>query len=285
MMWLSWRTVGATILGKYALWIYSISVASACLGFLFTGYGIVAIIGSTGVLIIWLISAFNLQRWTGRSQSWLKGVPIAILLGALCIPAIAVTGGAERNQWLRTFLTLLLLGGAVPTACLLDGLRRPKGSGLWLAFTILAAIAVGPLDSSVLQLAFAGMGLILLFSTPKEFTPNAVMWQVTGLSLIIIGVIELSHSISIAGTHYMLLGPVLSAMLRGAFKQEPLWIEWGYLGSLLIFTAAMAAPDLLPSLENSAFITALSGSIVVVAWVLRGGIAMTSARDQLDHTG
>ena len=279
MMWLSWRTAGATILGKYALWLYSISVVSASLGFLFTGYGIVAIIGSTGVLIIWLISAFNLQRWTGRSQSWLKGVPIAILLGALCIPAIAVTGGAERNQWLRTFLTLLLLGGAVPTACLLDGLRRPKGSGLWLAFTILAAIAVGPLDSSVLQLAFAGMGLILLFSTPKEFTPNAVMWQITGLSLIIIGVSELNHFISIAGTHYMLLGPVLIAMTRPAFKGEPSWLEWWYLGALLLFTAAMAVPAVLPSLPNSALITAGSGSAVVVTWIWKGFMTLSRQRN------
>ncbi len=284
MMWLSWRAVGADMLNTTTLKLYALCVVTSSFGFLFQGYGLVAIVGSTGILIIWLMSAYRLQRWSGLKGSWLSGIPAAILLSACCIPPIAISGGAERLLWLRCFLTLLLIGGAIPTACLIDGLVRPKWGGVWIVLTTFAALSVGPLDNQIMQLAFVGLGGTIMLASPKGFSANAAMWQITGISLIVIGLSEMSHPIAIAGTHYLLLGPVLCAMLRGVLKEEPLWLEWGYLCALLIFTAAIAAPVLLPSLERPAFITALSGSVVVVAWLLRGWIAMISKRDQLGNT-
>src|SRR3990170_7511392 len=57
--------------------IYAVCVVAAHVGFALSGYGVLAITGSTGVLAIWLFAAWRRRRLVIDGDGWLFGAPIA----------------------------------------------------------------------------------------------------------------------------------------------------------------------------------------------------------------
>ena len=161
LIWLAAKRAGGRVPGSKSMLVYGLFVAVASVGFATRGYELPGIIGSTGVLAIWLEGAIRLQRDDVRRDSWLVGVPLGLFAVAAAIPMVAITEGAARLEWLRAFLSLLLLGVAVPTALLASRFQF-RGGWLWWGATVVAGLATGPLESQILQLAFAMLGYIVL---------------------------------------------------------------------------------------------------------------------------
>lgn len=254
LMWLAWARLERPSPGPIALTVYALAVIASTLGFLKEGYGGMSIAGSTAVLAVWVWSAWPLRRERG----WLATTLPAVWISAVIIPGVAVAASrgedALAGGLVKGFLTLLLLGAALPAALASRGCRPPP-MGLWALGTGAAALSLGPLPHPVASLGLALLGGLLGWSVARSGELDGVLralWLGLALGFAFRGLSLLpDHAqIAIAGLHYALLGPALLTL--AAPPGSPRLPPWGValyalaLGGLTLGVGLQAWPVALP---------------------------------------
>lgn len=244
LLWWAWPR-GAP--GPLVLGAYSAAVVVATVGFLREGYGLAAIAGSTGVLGVWLASAVGL-RGALRQAGWLGSAGPAVVLGAACIPAVAVLSGRDpvlSGELVRTFLSLVLLGAVLPTALRAGGAPAPPWP-FWLACTVLGALYLGPLPHRPLGAALALLGALLGRAAWAAAGLGGIergLWGLSALGLGAwgLGLAPLDPHGAVAGLHFLVLGPVLLSFERALGAPSPGWARAAYAGLVCAMAGAIWA--------------------------------------------
>ncbi len=232
LMWAAWARLGEAVPGKRSLVLYGLAVVGSTVGFVREGYGLLAIAGSTWVLGQWLVSAWMMRR----GQGWLRPVAPAIVLGAICIPPVAVLTGRDptlAHQVVQGFLTILLLGAVLPSGLALRTLTAPH-AGAWLLGTVMCGAFFGPLHWPMLGLGpvlLAGLlGMAVWRSTLAIVARMGWAAVVVALVALGIGVLPATRPVMVGGFHYVALGPVVFGLMAGLSPRalppwaEPVWL-------------------------------------------------------------
>jgi hypothetical protein len=261
------------------------SAALASLLFAFMGYAWPTITLSTFILGVWIFIAVRWWRNCGISQnSWFDVVPWGVVCGGLVVPAIAVS--ASRNpelslQLAHFFLALLLLGGFVPAAFGLFGVRRriPLAGVIAAVVGGAAALAFRLLDLYMLPLL---LFLAWVYITAVVGSKVPALLKLDWLLLVLFlpgAAFDLgdANNLRIAGIHYTVLGPVALTFLYAALPESAypgngwLTLYHATLGAMLL--AIVAAPALIPGMAAMAvagvstlYVLVVLGSIV---WFFR----------------
>lgn len=238
--------------------LYALFVVLAHVGFAFWGYGILAIVGSTGVLGTWLFAAWRRRRLVVHGDGWLFGIPLAMPLAAACIPPIAVflrRAPPLSQSMIQTFLGILVLAVLVPSALHVVGARAPK-KPLWFVAALLGAVALGFDALSFLLLPAAAILLVISVRAPLDFVLRA-LWLAFGGGAVALslGLLQPFAGTGVAALHFAVLGPVLPTLVWPYAERVPaaLRVAWA------IAVAAMSAAIL----TGSAAGAAITGSVVV----------------------
>ena len=221
VLWLMWFQLSRNLPSRRWLQLYAFAVPLSTFGFLRAGYGVEAIAGSTAVLVVWWVSAWQQRQSLRTLRSWLAIVPVGIVIATFCILMIAMTSRrapAQAKLWVQTFLSLFLLTVVLPVW--MERWRWPSPPWfLWVLAAVHAALFLG------IGQGWGGMGWGLiamgLWSLWSLSRPNATpmdlqfWWAGWALGAVLLGMKLLpnTHVVAIAGLHYALLGPfVLSAL-------------------------------------------------------------------------
>ncbi|MEM9070092.1 MAG: hypothetical protein AAGE52_16415 [Myxococcota bacterium] len=233
LAWLGWDAAGARTLGRTAWWIYGVATVVACVGFVRSGYGIIAIVGSTIVGGYWLWSAIALLPRMKRLRDPLGGVPIGVVASLACVPPIAMTlrsDPALAHGFVATFLSGLLLLVVVPSALA----SQRISPGPWPAFLLtgsLGALFLGVAPNVVTRgalLAYAGL-LAIPAALPRLATHLRVVWGAVafGLAAMALGAVPNVRPVALGATHFLILGPVLATLsLVWLPRTPPAWAWW-----------------------------------------------------------
>lgn len=257
---------------------YSFIVVLSYIGFLYEGYGLLAIVTSTVVLAIWIIFVWQNRIFINFTKgNWLHSIPISILLSACLIPIVAITSGngsgIARNI-AETFLAILMFGVFVPSI-LHRGITSPPSSWKWTLACVIASIDISNLyETWVFGIGTVFLGYLLLQALVIEFFSKNIpvrlllYWVGFSLSVILIGlrIIPQTHMTAIAGIHFLILGPILLSFFKLHLnKKPPMIIEVGYELSLLIMVAAIALPTWIPELYMTfQKIAGYSGASIII---------------------
>lgn len=237
LMWLAWRRLRLPHLGLAVCFVYALAVGASFVGFAREGYGLTAIVASTLVLGVWLLSAWKIWRGPG----WLASVGPAIVVGALCIPPVAVMTGRDpelAQALVQGFLTVLLLGAVLPSLLQLEGMGPPR-PWLWLGGVVLSGAFFGPFPHWAL-----GVGPVILAwllgvaAWRSSIGPvHRASWLgLSGAMLVLgLGLLPRSHSVMIGGFHFLVLGPVLWGLSEGLWRaRPPRWVHAAYLSAVAL---------------------------------------------------
>lgn len=243
--------------------LYAAATALGFAGFLREGYGPLAIATSTVVLAFWIAFAVKNRVFPiGIRDRWMRAAPLSVLISAALIPAVAVLARrdpAASAQTAKVFLALLMFGVFVPAI-------RDRGSSFappawaWFPASVLSA-----LHAAGWSAAGAGpvaLGALLLRSLARETRAEggvradrggrelSALWAIFALSMILtgLGVLPSSRFLSIAGLHYLILGPLLLEFLRRhADLRISGRVRAPYLATLAVMCAAILLPVPFPS--------------------------------------
>lgn len=285
LMWAAWRQLGQAHPGWILLSAYALAVGASFVGFATQGYGLSAIVASTVVLCVWLVSAWQVRRGAG----WLASVGPAILLGAVCIPPVAVLTSRDpalAQALVQGFLSVLLLGAVLPSGFQLIGMRAPR-PWFWLLGVALTGAFVGPVPHPVL-----GIGPVLLawllgvsaWRTPGSWVRRAGWLAISGALLLLgLGLLPATRPVMIGGFHFLVLGPVLwSLSIRLWPSEPPPWAEAVYLGVMSTMGGSVVLQQWWPG-QNMALIAAysssLAGAVVSLAGASVAGLWMFGGND------
>lgn len=273
LVWLAWRGAGVALPGRRTLWLYAAAVILTLVGFLSGGYGPAAIVGSSLVAAIWLLPAWRLR---GQLRRWDRPLGAALpgLLAALaCVPAIGLLlrSDPSRGQALvTTFLTLLLLGVALPTA--LDAGRLPARGVELAPAAMLGAAALGIWPAWPARIGLAWLALLVARSVwSGAVNPRLrVAWTTVALALLVLasGRLATTRPVLIGLIHFVLLGPVLASLSPAWLRRQP--AEWAWWLELLA-VALLAGSLLAQGLGAAAWsldASATGGSLVLAWWAL-----------------
>lgn len=246
--------------------LYAFFVVLAHLGFAWSGYGVVAIAGSTGVLGTWLFAAWRRRRLVFEGDGWLSGLPVALPIAAACIPPIAVLlrRAPELSASLvHVFLSILVLAVLVPSALHVVGARAPR-KPWWLLSALAGAAALGFDEARPLLVPAAG--LLLVTAVRARLDPvQRALWLAfgAGSAVVAVGILELSRATAMAALHFAILGPILPTLVWPYVERAPLVLRVAW----ALAVTAMAAAILFGSVQGAA----ITGTVVVV--VLAAGVA------------
>ena len=280
LMWAAWHQLGQARPGRVLLVAYTLAVGASFVGFAKEGYGLTAIVASTVVLIVWLVSAWQVRRGRG----WLASVGAAILLGAVCIPPVAVL--TSRNPALaqalvQGFLSVLLLGAVLPSAFELTDMRSPR-PWLWFLGAALSGAFLGPIPHPLM-----GVGPVLLawllsvsaWRSPLGWARRAA-WLAIAVALLLLGLglLPATRAVMIGGFHFLVLGPVLWSLSIGSWPSAPpRWTEPLYLATMALMGGSVVLQHWLPdprlavvaaySSSLAALVVALGGAWMAVLWL------------------
>lgn len=267
---------------------YVWSAALASILFAFMGYAWPTIVLSTLILGVWVFIAVRWWRACGLSQgSWFDLVPWGVIAGGLIVPAIAVTARRDPAlsvQLAHFFLALLLLGGFVPSAFGLLGVRRRIPLALAMAAVVGGAAAISFarfelwLFPALVALAWVYLAAILGSAVPRFLKANWLL-----LILFLPGAVfdfGDANNVRIAGIHFTVLGPVALTFLYAAIPVTArpgvgwLLLYHGSLGAML--ASIIVAPMLVPAHAtwwtaalSTVFVSVVLGSIPL--FLGRGG--------------
>lgn len=294
VLWLVLGRAGVDVPGPRTSRLYGLFVAVSTVGFLAGGYTPTAIVGSTGVLAIWLLSAWQLREQAQRllKRDWLAPIPVAILLAALAVPAIAIAS-ARDSTWtlpiVRSFLILLLTGAFAPALLASLGLRAPLAIGWLLAATAgSVAAGFGELVSPLLGGGTVWLALVVAWSAWRRGSRTSPVllthWiaGLTGLAVHGLGWIPHEGSVALAGLHYLLLGPVLLTAAR-LLPVRFTVTEMVHQAALLAMVAAISLSGWMLPPAPAAQLAALAGT-VIVACIGYAILGTTVGRDRARGT-
>lgn len=268
LMWAAWQQLGQARPGRGLLVLYTLAVGASFVGFASQGYGLTAIVASTVVLGVWLVSAWQVRR----GQGWLASVGPAILLGASCIPPVAVLTGRDpalAQAVVQGFLSVLLLGAVLPSALQLTGMRAPR-PWLWFAGAALTGGFLGPFPHPLL-----GVGPVLLawllsvsaWRSPVGWARRGAWLSISlGLLGLGIGLLPATRPVLIGGFHFLVLGPVLWSLAAAA---APRRLEPVYLAVMVVMGATVVLQHWLPG-QTLALVAAGAGSLAAGVVALGG---------------
>ncbi len=266
LMWLGWAGLGVPTPGRRLLLAYVAVVLLSAAGFAHRGYGPAAIAGSTGVLGIWLVSAWRARGLIRPKAGWLATVPLGIVLGAGIVPQVAIHAGTpQAAEAVRSFLGMLLLVSLVPTA-LARGRAWPFPGLGWFVVAVVAALSLGVLTVPAARAGLLVVGLLVGFAGLSARVPVDVRaaWAVAGAGLAATGagLLELDGPVAVAGTHFLILGPVLLTLWPT--RLAPAW-RLGLLGALGLMCAGILGGGILGG-QTAATLTAVSGTVLALGW-------------------
>ena len=255
LAWLGWRASDAPVPGPRGLWLYAVFNAVALVGFLRSGYGVIAIVGSTAIAAVWVWSAVPLVRRMRRLGDPLAVAPLGILLSLACVPPIALTLRSDpvlASGLVSTFLSGLLFLVIVPSAL---GAARVS-PGPWPLFLI--AGALGALALGVAPQVATRAGLLVyaaLIAAPavssRLESHVRVAWAAVcvGLVLLALGLLPNTRPVALGAIHFLILGPLLATLVPSWLPREiPGWAWWlghgiwGTMAAALVAQAFFSAP-------------------------------------------
>lgn len=257
-LWWAWR--GGWRPTGPLLHVYAVASFATAVAFALQGYALGSILGSTLVAVVWGVFA-----WRAGFTRWLRGdwehaVAPAIVLALCFVPPVAVftrKDPALAQALVRTFLSLLLVGAALPVC-----VGRGGAPGvLWLPAATLAALG-GGMGWAWARLPGYGAAAVLLAVAlvrvgPRDRLMAGQWWAVVlGFGAYALGLVPSGHAVSIAGVHFIALGPVATSVaLRG--QGTPL--AWLYVALVAVMSSAIALMGAGPDLRVLQGVAALSG--------------------------
>jgi hypothetical protein len=254
LAWLGWSAAGARAPGRGAMLAYTAGTAVACVGFLRSGYGPVAIAASTFIAGFWLWSAASLVSRMRRPHDPLGVVPLGTLACLGCVPPIALHLRSHpelAHGFVSTFLSGLLLLVVIPSAL---AARRisPCPWPVLLLLGALGALYLGVAPQPITRgglLAYAGMMLAPALSPRLDWYARAP-WGLVGLGLgaMAVGVLPNARPVALGAIHFLILGPVLSTLAPLWLKRSPpagaWWLghaAWGTMSAALVSQGFVAS--------------------------------------------
>lgn len=255
LAWLGWRAAGVRVPGRRATMLYAGCTVIACVGFVQSGYGGLAIAGCTAVAGLWVWSAWPLLGRMARLADPLGAVPLGLLGSLACVPPIALTLRSDpslAHGFVSTFLAGLLLVVIIPST--LAGRRISPGPWpLLLMAGVLASLALGVLPAMATR---AGLllyaALLVAPALSRRLALHArVAWGLVALGLggLAVGLVPNIRPVALGAIHFLILGPVLTSLaplwLRRAVPSWAWWaghLTWGILSGALVAQAFVAAP-------------------------------------------
>ncbi|HRN52706.1 MAG TPA: hypothetical protein PK788_04375 [Gemmatimonadaceae bacterium] len=278
LAWYAWRARGHRGLKSTEALVYGIATVLATIGFLRSGYGALAIAGSTVVAVLWIVAAWRVAR-TVDARGPLALVFPGTLLSLAWIPVIAIS--LRRNPALsaaavQTFLAALMFTVVAPSALSLRGIARHWPPLLVGLLGLGAAMALGVWPSVPARLLLAGYAVWWLAALRSQgaiaaFPARlALPWAAAGIGLLAMssGLVPYGHDIGIAAVHYLALGPLLAMFLDARLgpRVAP-WAWWLYQALVATFAGSIAARAFVPAAWPSQA-AAVVGSAIFVWWAL-----------------
>ncbi|TNE89035.1 MAG: hypothetical protein EP330_12610 [Deltaproteobacteria bacterium] len=275
LAWWAWRQAGIALPSAWTLLGYGAAVALSIVGFLRAGYAVEAIVGSTVVAGVWLVSAW---RARARVRTWddpLGALLPGMVLALACVPFVARFTRRDpglAQQWVATFLAGMLLLVVLPSCLSALQVRRP-----WPA--LLVAGALGAAALGIWSTPVAGVGLLALallvfpwrWSVPLHV---GVVWALfaLGLAAMGVGLVPNTRPVVIGAVHFMALSVCLPSLVAvpGAPLEHRGW--WGHHVSV----GLLCLPIVLQAFGAEAWTylaAAVGGTLVLLELVLVGGIA------------
>lgn len=285
LAWHAWRQRGHRGLSEGEALAYGSATVLATIGFLRSGYGVLAIVGSTVVALLWILAAWRVARAAGRSDLLTLVFP-GTLLSLAWIPVIAVSlrrDPALSAAAVQTFLAALMFTVVAPSALSLRGVVRHWSPTLVGTLGLGAAVALGVWPSAAMRLLLASYAVwwmaALRVRTRDDAAPAAARafparlvlpWAVAGIGLLAMssGLVPYGHDVGIAAVHYLALGPLLALFLDARLgpRVAP-WAWWAYQVLIAAFAGSIAARAFVPAAWPSQA-AAVLGSAIFVWWTL-----------------
>lgn len=272
LAWLGWTQRGIIALRPREAWLYGASTGLATLGFVQAGYGLLGIIGSTIVGLLWLLAAWRAARAARGSDDPLQVVLCGTAAALACIPVIAISlrrDPALAAAAVQSFLSLMLFLVVAPSALTALNLRQRTAWGLCVA-GLGAGVALGLWPSPLTRLALAALAMYWLDAARRMPTaPLAAAWAAAALGLLALagGLLPNTRDVAVGAVHFLVLGPLLMAIATptlAAGVRERAW--WIYLAAV----SALAGPLLLRAFglapQGSAIASAIGGTALLLWW-------------------
>ncbi len=209
LAWPGWRPRG------WLLAAYGLLAVGTPAAFLLGGYDATSTIGSALVGTTWAVFAW--RSGLSLRGDWVRTTGLAVMVALAAVPLVAKytrTDPVLAERLVRAFLTVLLMGAALPT---LVGAGRAPGAP-WLLGVGLAAVGA-VLELRALQLTgwLVVAALLGWAATRAPRDPlRTTLWlaAAVGLGGYGVGLLPPNRTSSIAGAHFILLGPVALTLLR-----------------------------------------------------------------------
>lgn len=273
LAWLGWRAAGVRLPSFFVLALYAVSTGMACAGFVMSGYGALAIAGSTAVAAIWLYSSLPLFSRIKNPSDLLSVVPLGIIASLACVPPVAIFLRSDpelARGFVATFLSGLLFLVIVPSALASRGIQ----AGPWPLFFVagvLASLCLGvfpSLPTRVFLLVYAGLLSAPVRRTTLD-THLRIVWALVALGFVALalGALPNLRPVALGATHFLILGPVLGTLAPTWLAPFPTWwwcighLSWGGMSAALVAQAFTAN-------SRTWFFAALGGTIAVLWWAL-----------------
>lgn len=273
LAWLGWAQARARGPGLKTGLTYAGAVVLSTIGFLQAGYGPVAIVGSTIVGAIWIITAWRLRRRMLSLYDPLGAILPGVILAEACIPPIAYFLRRQpdlAHGFVTMFLSALLLLVIIPSALA----ARKTSAGPWPVYLLCAGLGTCALGVWPHPISFGGLGvgaMMIAIATlrAKSLEPwLRALWLAVsvGLTALSLGLVPNNRAVGVGSIHFMILGPVLATLAPSAMKLElPAWSWWIYAAATAAFGLALVAMGLTSS-ATLLSVAAWTGTAVALWW-------------------
>ncbi len=243
-LWAAWRAMGRPTPGRWIVHGYGAVALAGAVAFALGGYGGVSIAASTAVGAAWGLSTWR-ARWPLRGDWRAAALPAVAVSLALVVPIALLTrrSPAVATHLVRSFLTLLLLGGMLPAW--VGAARVP--AWLWGAGAALAAFGGGFAWAPGRAVGYGVLAAALLWATAQAPAARLTraLWRAVavGFAAYAVGWPSAGHGMSLAGVHFIALGPVVVQAFGVRPGLRPSWALWPYLAAVAGLCAALVAGD------------------------------------------